>query len=156
MQLSENHLQLNQLIEKNCDLNHQLQNHIESNNLYTTILEKIKLDTVYSIIKSDNSTLNKKDIHFLLTEKRVTGNKIFKDFIKAQNYLNVIDYISRLIKLKSKFSTENIIDINNLILSDLRPKIEVVNPYSLNDTRIIKIVLLQLIESYTEVLRDLK
>lgn len=88
-------------------------------NLWTTILQKLKVDWTYNSNSIEGSTLSRGDTHFFLTEGLTIEGKPFKDFLDAKNHIEAIDYLYEIVSSKRPISEGLIKELNALILSGI-------------------------------------
>jgi len=103
----------------------RLKNKIEQekdkdHNLWTTILQKLKVDWTYNSNSIEGSTLSRGDTHFFLTEGLTVEGKPFKDFLDAKNHLEAIEYLYEIVSSQRPISEGLIKELNALILSGIR------------------------------------
>jgi Fic family protein len=89
------------------------------NNLWATILQKVKVDWTYNSNSIEGSTLSRGDTHFFLTEGLTVEGKPFKDFLDAKNHLEAIDYLYEIVSSQRNISEGLIKELNALILSGI-------------------------------------
>lgn len=111
---------LEQLFQKADTLKTQIDQQKDQNpNLWTTILQKLKIDWTYNSNSIEGSTLSRGDTHFFLTEGLTVEGKPFKDFLDAKNHSEAIDYLYEIVTSQRGISEGLIKELNALILSGI-------------------------------------
>ena len=89
----------------------------QDNNLWATILQKLKVDWTYNSNSIEGSTLSRGDTHFFLTEGLTVEGKPFKDFLDAKNHIEAIDYLYEIVSNQRGISEGLMKELNALLLS---------------------------------------
>jgi Fic family protein len=89
----------------------------ENNEIWETIIQKLKVDWTYNSNSIEGSTLTRGDTHFFLTEGLTIEGKPFKDFLDAKNHAEAIDYLFEIVSNQRAISEGLIKELNFLILS---------------------------------------
>lgn len=111
---------LKNLFQKADTLKAQIEEQKNNNqNLWETILQKLKVDWTYNSNSIEGSTLSRGDTHFFLTEGLTVEGKPFKDFLDAKNHSEAIDYLYDIVSNQRPISEGVIKELNALILSGI-------------------------------------
>ena len=131
----------------------------KNKNLSNIITQKFYIDFIINNISKNNS-LNREDIHFLVTQNLTSGDKKFTDFIEVQNILDALIFIESLDKSSNNILIPFCINFflvkNNLFPLVFTNKIKEISINQKDENDFIIDIINEAFEQYHLVYTDLK